>query len=494
MDLKCAICVDVFKEPRKLPGCSHSFCGECLLTYILNLKREDSLGLEFPCPVCKQPTPLPDDNEVTVEWIQNLGMDSELESKVKQEKLNGMDENSCHRCKYLGKQSKSIVYCLTCREYLCSSCSDILHARADCATHSVINTTAGGKDKYDGLHDSALKLMDQFFTCTVHLGSSLQFQCELHGDMVCSLCAVKKHRNCESLTELKDLSAKKNLQAQKEDLVRCSENSLEHIGSIIDVYKENETESKQDKEKIQTEFQEMKGKVIQLLDNLEASVLHESGAAAKKINIDQVDELKASVGKYKICRYLIQNCLANAPDKCVYICIENVRKICHDIEQKLVQQGNIITKKNLALRPETLLNGLLNLGLNETSALANIEVKEKKVTVPYKGVQLQKSYKVDKIRSIFMRSENYKGRSPTYNNLLHLGNETMLLVDSCNGYCCLFRNQGEEIVSKKFVQKSETQNKPALNYMDFLQYATLLESNLIALSLTANSVLYLQMT
>ena len=488
MDLKCAICVDVFKEPRKLPGCSHSFCGECLLTYISNLKQ-DSSGLGFPCPVCRKPTPLPGDNEITFKWIQTLDIDSELEIKDKQEKLSEMDDNSCCRCTYLGKQNKLKVYCLTCKEYLCSSCLEIMHARADCATHSVINTNADGNDKPGGLHERALKLMDQFFTCAEHPESPLQFQCELHGDMVCSLCAVKKHRNCESLIELKDLSSKKNLKTQKEDLVRFSENILEHIESIIGVYKESEIESKQEKEKVQTDYQEMKQKIVQLLDNLEGTIFQESVAMAKKLNIeclDQIDELKTLLEKVKLCRYLMQHCLNNISDEHVHITIQNIRKACHDIELKLIQKGPVVMKKGIELKPGTLMNDLLNLGPNEASELANVKVKQTAVTMPsYKQISSEKSFKVAIEGSTSIRSKNCKDHSPTYNGLLYISNEIILLVDSDNGYCCLINGQYQEIASKKYTVKSEMR----LN-LNFLQYATCLESDLIALSLPTDKKLF----
>ena len=44
--LECAICLDIFKDPRRLP-CGHSFCADCLDKLV---ERRES----FDCPICKE--------------------------------------------------------------------------------------------------------------------------------------------------------------------------------------------------------------------------------------------------------------------------------------------------------------------------------------------------------------------------------------------------------------------------------------------------------
>lgn len=62
----CAICYGHYINPRKLPGCYHSFCEKCLLTYITNLKLHEEDLLEFKCPNCRKEIPLPE-----LEGLQN---------------------------------------------------------------------------------------------------------------------------------------------------------------------------------------------------------------------------------------------------------------------------------------------------------------------------------------------------------------------------------------------------------------------------------------
>lgn len=46
----CAVCDEVFKQPRVTPDCGHTFCSPCVLAV---------LGTAEPrCPLCREPFPL----------------------------------------------------------------------------------------------------------------------------------------------------------------------------------------------------------------------------------------------------------------------------------------------------------------------------------------------------------------------------------------------------------------------------------------------------
>ena len=48
-ELTCSICLDLFREPKTLPGCNHVFCEECLNGLVRNMVRD----VYIKCPECR---------------------------------------------------------------------------------------------------------------------------------------------------------------------------------------------------------------------------------------------------------------------------------------------------------------------------------------------------------------------------------------------------------------------------------------------------------
>ena len=114
-EFKCSICLETYKQQKKLPGCSHSFCETCIVTFIDKLKTEDKLGFEFQCPVCRLPSKAPEDQDVICEWVKKMDRDNELEARTQGQ---GEDTQCDYYspCKYLNKTNVSKYYCLNCEE------------------------------------------------------------------------------------------------------------------------------------------------------------------------------------------------------------------------------------------------------------------------------------------------------------------------------------------------------------------------------------------
>lgn len=86
----CSICFEKFKTPRYLP-CKHSFCHECLCSYIVSQCKSMEPRLGFHCPLCR-------------EYIPSDG-------------ASGKPED------WAGLFPRNLNYCLQCNEYLCKLCT-----------------------------------------------------------------------------------------------------------------------------------------------------------------------------------------------------------------------------------------------------------------------------------------------------------------------------------------------------------------------------------
>ena len=79
MEEECSICLSAFNEPKTLP-CDHTFCRECLQTYIDKENVEES----FTCPLCRRKTKPPDGEKPKSEWASFYPTNENILNPVKQ--------------------------------------------------------------------------------------------------------------------------------------------------------------------------------------------------------------------------------------------------------------------------------------------------------------------------------------------------------------------------------------------------------------------------
>ena len=111
-EITCAVCHDVFEEPKIL-SCCHYYCKKCiqgLLDYAGRANRP------FECPECRIPTLVPqnDPNQLTTAFFVNRL--KELHGKM--EKAHGKVQAPCEQC----SGGVSIAFCRQCSEFICADC------------------------------------------------------------------------------------------------------------------------------------------------------------------------------------------------------------------------------------------------------------------------------------------------------------------------------------------------------------------------------------
>jgi hypothetical protein len=115
-EVSCPLCLDVFKEPMKLP-CDHVYCKDCIKGLALR-----SLNATISCPECRTSTQLQNND------VNNLPTDFRMNRLIEvfQEVKTGEGTDSPGtkeeiRCEAHPAQPIAI-YCETCRKTLCRDC------------------------------------------------------------------------------------------------------------------------------------------------------------------------------------------------------------------------------------------------------------------------------------------------------------------------------------------------------------------------------------
>ena len=452
---KCAICIDYPTEPRKLPGCSHSFCTNCILTFVLKLQKDSSLGNEFQCPVCKIATQIPEGTIVSLEWVRTMEFDNTCSipdiKTPKSEVLkpeNGFE--FCHQCGYLNKATKTDIYCSTCHKCFCSKCSEIFHAFEMTADHCLIKLEMVRSELF---FEEALKLLDRFIMCGDHPDKPVVFYCGNHSKMFCVMCLGDNHKNCKNVKHISSMNMQSGNSSETTGTSSVSKLSMvikklqRHIGSVIDMIKENDTENKKSLETIQTEIQETKQKVVRVLDAMEDELNQTGKAMVKEIaikNLESIQELNGTVNNLKVFEVLMDKIATVVKPEQAYVCVHEANNAVNEVKQKIAGTWSSFTKHGIQLKKEGSLelNVVQNLGVNETSKLASLQHTVTNVPLPayhdnepeMKKIGITKSGVYDIVPE---GVDKYKDPEPTYNDLVFLENGYFLITDSFNGTCSM---------------------------------------------------------
>ena len=113
-EVTCALCLDLFKDPKKLP-CDHVYCKECLRGLALR-----SLNATISCPECRTLTQVPgnDVNNFPTAFRVNRLIEAFQQVQVQAETDS---PNVTEMCQIHPIQPLAI-YCETCKKQLCRDC------------------------------------------------------------------------------------------------------------------------------------------------------------------------------------------------------------------------------------------------------------------------------------------------------------------------------------------------------------------------------------
>eukprot|EP00731_Ephydatia_muelleri_P035524 Em0132g3a len=142
----------------------------------------------FQCPICEQNTSIPVGGASVLP--QNLHLGYEVEVAGYMSKMVNNSEMCCDEC-VDGSNSLAVVFCCSCRQFLCKHCHNPHKRSRHLSKHNMVGLDQEGARQ---LH-TTMKPIDHYCSQPSHEENQLNFYCETCSLLVCRDCTTVTHKS-----------------------------------------------------------------------------------------------------------------------------------------------------------------------------------------------------------------------------------------------------------------------------------------------------------
>ena len=323
--LTCAICLDLYTNPKTLP-CLHSFCQQCLEGLPLD-PQEDNYFIS--CPTCRHRTQLPQPAGAAdfsmAYHINNLKEVHNLMIKV-----SGHQQVICDNC----TTTNGTGYCKECVKFLCQKCINVHKNWAPIADHEITSL--------DEVATSAIKLVPvkQETKCSTH-NKRLKIFCGTCEKVICQDCTVRIHKDHDY--DLVSDCYLKQCQKLRTALKPVSE-MVVAINDVLTALDNRENEIKEQGEMIKEEIHVMVEEMIDILHQSERKLTREVDTVTNsKLNVLSQQKKPAGIlmSQLKDCQEFVENTLEiGSPQQVLTSIKQTMERMSHVTQQVNIEEFN----------------------------------------------------------------------------------------------------------------------------------------------------------
>ena len=483
----CSICLGCLIKPRKLRGCFHTFCENCLLTYITNLKSNEQDSCEFQCPNCRRQIRLPESTEDLQNWVKSLDVPITDDKMASEQSSKEMSEigGVCVSCRDIEASVPAKIYCIDCEESLCERCSKIRHRTKMMKEHSIFDLQQGIDVLKDEKQKKLIRVLTELLKCSKHPDKSVSAVCKDDNSLCCTNCVVENHRHCDHIVDLHTCS--KSIRPEIESTVKKTKERLEELVTQVDALvctrKDNITDTKQKAEMVIDKVKEIRSKINNLFDALEENIGSKVKSLSKKYAIETEDEvvnLKEMRQSLKDHISILEHALSLLSGSQTYITSRKLELKLEEAENKVLEANKHSRKCVFDLNIKPALQTILDLSTNNIDKLAEVTETFENTIVRGVAEEPQRFQRgVEKVAEHYIRPENAPSAYSEYYGLIYIrdprATRRMFLVSPYKDFCCSVDNnyKATECFNKEFLT-----GKP--------YGLTELKHNIIAVSLPEN--------
>ena len=187
-ELTCAICQDLFKQPRILP-CLHSFCEGCLKEWSGRLANSDppTEKRHLECPLCRAKVLLSSSRAVE-ELPSHFSIIRLVETVLLQEQASSKETTPiCQNC---DDEENAVSSCRVCAIFLCDFCEKAHKKTKSTKEHTIYSLDEMRRSN----NDIASVLPEKVEMCPTHPTKPLELYCKSEEMLICQDCIIRKHK------------------------------------------------------------------------------------------------------------------------------------------------------------------------------------------------------------------------------------------------------------------------------------------------------------
>ena len=330
--LTCAICLDIYTNPKTLP-CLHSFCQQCMEGLPLDCQGDNYF---ISCPTCHHHTRLSQPTGAadfpTAFHINNLKEVYNLMTKV-----SGHQEVTCDNC----TTTNATGYCKECAKFLCPKCIDVHKNWAPIADHKITSI--------DEVAMSASKLLPekQEIKCSKHK-KPLEIFCGTCEEPICQHCTVRIHRDHDY--DLISDYYPKHCQKLETSLTTVNDKATA-VTDVLTALTDRENEIREQGEVVKEEMHVMLEEMIDILHQCERQLTIEiDTVTGSKLQVlsDQKKSAETKMSQLKDCQDFVEQSLEmGRPQEVVASTKQMMDHMSHVTQQVNIEEFNPREKDNV---------------------------------------------------------------------------------------------------------------------------------------------------
>ena len=185
----CPICFESFKTPRYLP-CCHTFCHNCLSSYILSTCKSKENPVGFPCPLCRQFVPAPSSLGEPEKWTERIPINTITQTMCEKK------DQFCDACRRADEEEVATDWCKSCLDSLCRTCAKCHKRNAASQNHELIPVSE---------KETVPIAIESRVLCIDH-NAPAKYLCVDNKELCCTECVCTKHQKCNQVDEIEKIA------------------------------------------------------------------------------------------------------------------------------------------------------------------------------------------------------------------------------------------------------------------------------------------------